>query len=242
LNEYGEDLAYVHDAGFSGLAQAAANRVVAELRARGIVEGLVVDVGCGSGVAARRLSLAGYDVLGLDPSPAMLELARRRAPKATFRRGSFVDAELPPECVAVTAVGEVLNYHVAAEAERDLEAFFARVHSALRPGGLLALDVAGPGRVPGGGPARTWAEGDDWAALVESTERPGQPELTRRIVTFRRRAGRWRRTETGHHQRLYAASHIVALLRQAGFRARILRGYNTDEPGAPGHRALIARS
>jgi SAM-dependent methyltransferase len=240
VNEYDEDLAYVHDAGVSDLAQAAANRVVAELRTRAVVEGLVVDVGCGSGVAARRLNLAGYDVLGLDPSPAMLALARRRAPRATFRRASFLDAELPDGCVAVMAVGEVLNYHVAPEPERDLEAFFARTHAALRPGGLLVLDVAGPGRVPEGGPSRHWSEGDDWAVLVEVSERPGGRELTRRMVTFRRTSGRWRRTETEHHQRLYAASTVATLLRQAGFRARILRGYGDAEPFAPGHRVLIA--
>lgn len=239
MNEFDEDLAHVHDAGFSDLAQEAANRVVAELRARGVVDGLVVDIGCGSGVAARRLTLAGYDVLGLDPSRAMLALARRRAPRATFRRASFLDAEMPPGGVAVTAIGEVLNYHVAAEAERDLEGFFARVHAALRPGGLLVLDVAGPGRVPGGGPNRSWDEGDDWAVLVEVSEKPRLHELTRRIVTFRRTAGRWRRTETEHHQRLYSASQVATLLRGAGFRTRILRGYG-GEPFAPGHRVLLA--
>jgi SAM-dependent methyltransferase len=238
VNEYDEDLAHVHDAGFADLAQAAANRVVAELRARGIVDGLVVDVGCGSGVTARRLILAGYDVLGLDASRSMLALARGRAPRATFRRESFLDAQLPPGCAAVTAIGEVLNYHVAAGAEEDLGDFFARAHSALRPGGLLVTDVAGPGRVPGGGPSRLWAEGDDWAVLVEASERRRARELTRRIITFRRAAGRWRRTETEHHQRLYPATEIATLLRQAGFRARILRGY-TGEPFAPGHRGLI---
>lgn len=239
MNEYDEDLAHVHDAGFSDLAQAAANRVVAELRGRGVVDGLAVDVGCGSGVTARRLILAGYDVLGMDPSQDMLALARRRAPRATFRRGSFLDTDLPTECVAVTAIGEVLNYHFAAAAAEDLGDFFARARSALRPGGLLVIDIAGPGRVPGGGPTRSWAEGDDWAVLVEASEHRHARELTRRIITFRRVGGRWRRSDTEHHQRLYPATDIAVLLRRTGFRTRILRGY-TGEPVAPGHRVLVA--
>jgi hypothetical protein len=93
--------------------------------------------------------------------------------------------------------------------------------------------------VPGGGPERSWAEGDDWAILVETTEDRRRRELTRRVVTFRRAGGPWRRTETEHHQRLYPATGIVTLLRQTGFRARILRGY-TGEAFAPGHRVLIA--
>ena len=37
------------------------------------------------------------------------ELARRRAPRATFRHGSALDAKIP-SCIAVTAIGEVFNY------------------------------------------------------------------------------------------------------------------------------------
>lgn len=240
MNEYGPDLAFTHDAGFSGPAQAAANRLVSELRRRGALDGLVVDVGCGSGVTAKRLIRAGYDVLGLDASRDMLALARRAAPRATFRQASFAEAELPGGCAAVTAVGEVLNYDVAQDAEEHVAGFFARAHAALRPGGLLMLDVAGPGRVPGGGPFRTWHEGTGWAVLVESTEAGEPPELRRHIVTFRRRPGHgWARTETEHAQRLYPPAGIAELLRGAGFRARILRAYD-GEPFAPGHRGFLA--
>jgi SAM-dependent methyltransferase len=240
VNEYGEDLAYVHDAGFSDLAQAAANRVVAELRRRRVFDGLVVDVGCGTGVAARRFVRAGYEVLGIDASRDMLALARQAAPAATFRHGSFVDAELPADCVAVTAIGEVVNYDTTPEAEEHLAAFFARAHAALRPKGLLVLDVAGPGRVPDGGPRRSWSEGGDWAILVETAEDRPAHELTRRMTVFRRAGGGWRRTETEHRQRLHPASAIVALLRDVGFRARILRAYEGDEEFAPGHRAIVS--
>jgi hypothetical protein len=140
----------------------------------------------------------------------------------------------------VTAIGEVLNYDVSAEAEEHLVSFFARAHAALRPDGLLVLDVAGPGRIPADGPVRTWSEGSDWAILVETAEDRRAHELTRRMTVFRRTGGGWRRTETEHRQRLYPASAVVALLRDAGFRARILRSYEGDEPLAPGHRALIA--
>jgi SAM-dependent methyltransferase len=241
LNDYGEDLAYIHDAGFSALALSAANRVVADLRRRRVLEGLVVDVGCGTGVAARRFVRAGYDVLGVDPSRDMLALARAAAPTATFRHGSFVDAELPAGCVAVTAIGEVLNYDVTVEAEDHLAAFFARAHAALHPKGLLALDVAGPGRVPGGGPQRTWSEGRDWAILVDTSEERRARELTRRMTTFRRTGNGWRRTETEHRQRLHPASEVLGLLRDAGFRARILRSYEAGgESLAPEHRVLLA--
>jgi 2-polyprenyl-3-methyl-5-hydroxy-6-metoxy-1,4-benzoquinol methylase len=82
---YGEDLAYVHDVAFTDLARNAARTVLKLLRERKIAGGLVVDLGCGSGVLAERLMRAGYDVLGVDVSGAMLRLARKRAPKCSIR-------------------------------------------------------------------------------------------------------------------------------------------------------------
>ena len=106
---YREDLAFVHDSGFTGLAEAAAVALLDELGRDGVTRGLVVDLGCGSGVLAQRVAAAGFDVLGIDLSPAQLALARRRVPAGVFRVGSLLFAKLPP-CVAVAAVGEGFNY------------------------------------------------------------------------------------------------------------------------------------
>src|SRR5579864_4187654 len=97
---YTEDLAFIHDAGFSDLARAAAAEVIRIMRARSIQGGLVVELGCGSGIGARELVRAGYQVFGVDISPAMIRLARRRAPGAKFVGGSMLRVKLP-RCAAV---------------------------------------------------------------------------------------------------------------------------------------------
>src|SRR5579883_512234 len=104
-----DDLAYIHDAGFGGLARAAGPVLVAGLQRRGFAGGLVVDLGCGSGIVSRAVAEAGYDVLGIDLSPAMVALARERVPSGTFRVGSVIATEIP-RCIAVAAIGEVFNY------------------------------------------------------------------------------------------------------------------------------------
>lgn len=106
---YAEDLAYVHDRGYGAFARGATPGLLNWLRRAGIADGLVVDFGCGSGIWARALVDAGYDVLGVDLSPAMIDLARRHVPAAEFRVESFLRCRLPP-CRAVTALGEVFNY------------------------------------------------------------------------------------------------------------------------------------
>jgi SAM-dependent methyltransferase len=142
---YDEDLAYIHDSGFTDLARSAATTLLGALRKQKIRNGLVVDLGCGSGVLAERLTGAGYEVLGIDVSPAMLKIARRRAPRARFLRRSLFDLEIPG-CVAVTAIGESLNYIFDNRGPSGLNSLFTRIHHALMPGGLLIFDLAGPGR------------------------------------------------------------------------------------------------
>jgi SAM-dependent methyltransferase len=234
VNGYPEDLAYIHASGFTALAETAAPAIVELLRGSGIDGGLVVDLGCGSGITSRALVDAGYRVVGIDTSRPLLARARRAAPGARFKHASFLDEPLP-ECVAILAVGEVLCYTT-----ESLEPVFRRVYRALRPGGLFVFDLAGPGRVPGGGPVRSWAEGADWAVLVETEEDPAQRLLTRRMTTFRRGGRSWRRRRQTHRQHLHPPSDIGARLRRAGFTVRFRRGYG-GERFARGHYVVVAR-
>ncbi|MCG8607729.1 methyltransferase domain-containing protein, partial [bacterium] len=82
---YRESLAYIHDVGFGSFARSSAPWLWNLLRQYQITSGLVIDLGCGSGIWAAELLKAGYDVLGVDISPAMIALAKKRAPEASFK-------------------------------------------------------------------------------------------------------------------------------------------------------------
>jgi SAM-dependent methyltransferase len=207
---------------------------------RGISGGLVVDLGCGSGQWARELVDAGYRVLGIDVSEAMIELSRNRVPEAEFRVGSLFEVEIPP-CQAVTAVSEVLNYLFDAEnEERGLGRLFRRVHDALVPGGVFVFDVLGPGQVPPGARTKGFSVGEDWAVLSELEEDVERGTMERRIVSFRKVGDHYRRDEEVHRVRLYDPAELSAELERAGFRVRTLRSYG-DFPLSAGHAAFVAR-
>jgi SAM-dependent methyltransferase len=239
---YGRDVAHVHETGHGAFARDAAPELVRRLHAAGIEAGLVVDLGCGSGVTARALLDAGFDVLGVDLSADLLEIGRRRAPEARFVQASLVDADLPP-CVAVTAISEVVNYAADPRAGRpQLAALMRRAHDALRPGGLLLFDALAPEHEPAA--RRMWSEGEDWVVLSELTDDPAPRSRTRRVVVFRSAPGRttWQRTEERHALRLYDRDETVADLRAAGFTAVEAVEAWGELRLRPGHIAYAATS
>jgi SAM-dependent methyltransferase len=229
---YSADLAHVHDAAFGEIARAGAAELIERLRRAGHHEGLVVDLGCGSGITAAALTQAGYDVLGVDVSPDLLALARRRAPDATFVEGSAFAVELPP-AVAVAALGEVLGY----DATGDVPGLLARARDALQDGGLLLFDLAEPGREDAE-PRRTWHAGRGWVLCLEAAEHAGT--LRRSITVFREDGTHYRRTDELHTLRLRDRAEILAALDAAGFAPpEILGGYAALQfpPGLTGYAA-----
>jgi SAM-dependent methyltransferase len=180
---YEEDLAFIHDVGHGDFALESAPGILEVLDRSKISEGLVVDLGCGSGLWARELTKAGYRVFGVDISQAMIDIARRRVPDAEFRVASLFELGVPP-CGAVTALGEVLCYLFDPENDRKtLVQLFRGIYDALIPGGVFVFDVVEPGQVAQGTTVRGFSEGEGWAVLVEKAEDPERGTLSRWITS-----------------------------------------------------------
>lgn len=232
---YKEDLAFIHDVGFSDYALKSAPGILNILAQNQIRDGLVVDLGCGSGLWARELAKAHYQVLGIDISESMIEIARTRVPEAEFRVESLFKADIP-SCKAVTSIGECFNYLFDPDSDRKtLLKLFDRIYDALTPGGVFIFDIVEPGQVEQGTPTRGFTEREDWVVLVEKEEEQGL--LTRRIITFRKVGEYYRRDEEVHCQQLYQATDLAEELRQLGFQAEIMHSY--DQYALPKARAAI---
>lgn len=91
----------------------------------------VMDVGCGTGSLLRALEAAGYDDLwGIELSAYAAEMARRTT-CAQVLTGDVLNLQLPEGSVDVVNATEVIEHL------RDPLAFFRRVKSLLRPGGVF---------------------------------------------------------------------------------------------------------
>jgi SAM-dependent methyltransferase len=235
VDQYRPDLALVHDLGFGFHGDLCAPGVLALLEpARA---GRVLELGCGSGALTRHLLRAGHDVVATDGSPAMVELARSRLPGADVRLLALPDDPLPV-ADAVVSTGHVLSYLPGEEALRRALVAAAR---ALRPGGVLALDLCDLryGAARAGAPPSTRVE-DGWA-LVAAYETPAVDRFVRRITTFvREDDGRWRRDDERHENVLVDAAALLPLLAAEGVDAEVRPAFG-DEALPDGLVVLVGR-
>jgi SAM-dependent methyltransferase len=240
LAYYQHDLAEIHDIGYGDFARHATKGLLTLFRIKGIVSGTIVDLGCGSGIAAEQFVHAGYDVFGVDYSEAMLSLCRTRVPSATFVQGSLWNTPLPP-CSAITSMGECLNYLFDADySEERLRGLFENIFSVLQPGGIFACDFIQNSPLPPDGVRTHVRKAEDWSVISELRRKGDTPCLTRHITLFYREGETFRRSEESHPIHLLSATRLANLLRETGFQATIRRGYD-DFRLSKTHRVLIAQ-
>lgn len=137
----------------------------------------VLDIGCGTGRHAVPLAAAGLRVTGIDLSPAMLARARARAAAAGVEVELLEsDARALPDHLADFDVALCLcegAFCLVADGVEPLahdRAILAAIHSALRPGGRLALTALNAARL-----LAAWQRGEptgsiDLLTLTEASE------------------------------------------------------------------------
>ena len=235
---YRRDLALVHHRGFGFHADDCAPGVLELLEPVRERDGLVVEIGCGSGLLTRYLIEAGIHVLATDAAPAMLDLAREQLPYGTdISRVTLPDDPIP-EADAIVGVGHALNYLPDASA---LERALVAIAEALRPGGLLALDLCDLawGRARSEPSTKGWV-GEDWA-LVTEFSLPSPDRYVRQMATFLREDdGSWRRDDERHDNVLIDTSEVPKLLAAHGVSATV--GFSFGSETLPeGLRTIIGR-
>ena len=107
---YRQDLALVHDRGFAFHADGCAPGILRLLEPVRQAGGLVVELGCGSGLLTRHLVRAGHHVIATDASPAMVALALDHAPGAQAVSQLVLPDDPIPSADAIVSVGHAINY------------------------------------------------------------------------------------------------------------------------------------
>ena len=123
-----------------------AEYVTGILKEQGITEGLVCELGCGTGQMTRRLADAGYEMIGIDLSAEMLDIAREAEydrvedleQSILYLQQDMREFELYGTVAAIVSLCDSMNYITD---EASLLQVFRLVNNYLDPGGLFLFDM-----------------------------------------------------------------------------------------------------
>jgi len=224
---YRAALAKIHHEGFGFHADACAPGILAHLapiRARG---GLVLEIGCGSGLLTKHLTDAGHQVIATDASPAMLDIARSYAPDVIEHRVLALPDDPLPEADAIVSTGHALSY---VDTVPRLEAALAACARALRPDGVLALDLEDLSTRDAqmARPPAVWV-GDDWALFMERVSESPTHFARVQTVFVEEDDGRYRRDHERHDNVLIDVTGVVPpLLAAEGLDVSVGLSFGTE--------------
>lgn len=220
-----------------------ASYIVSLLRADGISDGLVLDLGCGTGTMTRLLERAGYDMIGVDNSVEMLEIARaaEEGGESTilYLLQDMREFELYGTVRAVVSVCDSINYITD---EKELLTVFRLVNNYLDPGGIFIFDLNTLYKYRELLGETTICENREEGSFIWENFFDEETGLNQYDMTFfiREEDMRYRKYEETHVQRGYEPGRIKELLEQAGMEFVAMFDAFTREPaGETGERIYV---
>jgi SAM-dependent methyltransferase len=234
---YRRDLALVHHRAFGFHADRCAPGIRDLLEPVRRRNGVVVELGCGSGLLTRHLLDRGHNVIATDASPAMLDVAREHAAGADIRQLVLPDDPLPA-ADAIVSVGHVLSY---LPDEAAIERALVAIARAVPPDGLFAIDICNVDYAEARPDAPGFGRvGDDWA-IVTTYSRPSPGRFVRHITSFvRNDDDSWRRDDERHENVLTETSRVPGLLAEHGVDVTLTSSFGSETLPA-GLHVLIGR-
>ncbi len=190
------------------------------LKEYGIEDGLVLELGCGTGKMTRLLSAAGYDMIGVDNSFDMLEMAREAQYEKADNEILYLlqdmrEFELYGTVRAVVSICDSMNYILE---EEDLLSVFKLVNNYLDPQGIFIFDLNTLYKYRELLGETTISENREegsfiWDNYFDEEEQINEYDLT---LFIREENDLYRKYEETHFQRAYELDTVKKLLEQAG--------------------------
>lgn len=191
------------------------------LKEYGISGGIVADLGCGTGTMTRLLAAAGYDMIGIDSSPDMLDVARQSpCPGAGQHEILYLlqdmrEFELYGTVSAVVSVCDCINYITEPE---ELLQVFRLVNNYLDPHGVFLFDFHPEGYYREVLGDNVFAEDREDMSFIWENEYDTESQINFYELSFfiKGEDGRYDKHRETHQQRGYTLHEMQALIAASG--------------------------
>ena len=203
------------------------------LREHGVEDGLVLDLGCGTGSVTELLAQAGYDMIGVDLSEEMLQIAMEKRAQSghdiLYLLQDMREFELYGTVRAVVSICDSMNY---LEDYEDLVQVLRLANNYLDPKGIFIFDMNTVYKYREQLGEQTIAENREessfiWENYFDEGEMVNEYDLT---LFIRDEDGRYSKYEETHYQKAFEISEVLKAVKEAGMELVAVYDAFTREP------------
>ena len=200
----------------------------------GITDGILLDLGCGTGSVTELLAKAGFDMIGIDNSEEMLEIAMEKREESgldiLYLLQDMREFELYGTVKGVVSICDSMNYILEDE---DLMEVFRLVHNYLDNEGIFIFDMNTMYKYEEILADNTFAEDREessfiWGNYYDEEDEINQYDL---VLFVKEEDGRYRKYEETHLQRAYRQEDVEEMIRESGL--ELLHVYDAFSKEAP---------
>ena len=193
--------------------------VKALLSEEGVTEGILLDLGCGTGSVTELLAKEGFDMIGIDNSEEMLDIAMEKRYESgldiLYLLQDMREFELYGTVRGVVSICDSMNYILDDE---DLLDVFKLVHNYLDNDGIFIFDMNTMYKYREILADNTFAEDREessfiWENFYDEEEEINQYDLS---LFVQEEDGRYRKYEETHLQRAYEQGTVEELIKESG--------------------------
>ena len=209
----------------------------------GVRDGLVLELGCGTGNLTELLASMGYDMIGVDCSGDMLGTAMEKREASgldiLYLHQDMREFELYGTVRAVVSVCDSMNYITEYE---ELKQVFRLVNNYLDPGGLFVFDLNTEYKYREILGSQTIAESREDCGFIWENEYDNEAKLNDYELTLviREEGQLYRRYEETHIQRAYSLEEVREALLESGMEfVAVYNAFTRDCPEADSQRIYV---
>ena len=211
-----------------------AEYVTGLLRENGVEDGLVLDLGCGTGNMTELLAAAGYDMIGIDRSEEMLEAALEKKEASghdiLYLCQDMREFELYGTVRAIICVCDSMNYILKEEEVAGILSLAARNY--LDYGGLFVFDLNTEYKYREILGEQTIAENREegsfiWENYYDEDTQINEYQLT---LFVKEQEELYRKYEELHYQRAYSLDTVKTMVDSSGLQLLHIYDAFTREP------------